>query len=918
MDNPLFADDSSEATTPLSRTSRGVSPSTLHEISLHTRKKLASSQSFNARGNFVHFAPYTIKNAVQLQDLMERPSLRTFLHRSKWYEKASMVRLRGIMKSNAVSMLSLVALVIALFFQDLFAFLAVAGDSEVDLLLTASFAFFVFECAANVISDKTYPFSFFFFMDLLGTLSMIFDISYMLGPDASTPQRLNDAKGGHTDGVIIVRAARAARIGARAGRLSRVAKIMRFFGAGSEEQEQHVKMAKVISNKLSDVLSIRIAFLVICVSVALPSFSMFEYPEMEESMTAWNDFLLDELHASGASVTSDANVALAKELRRFSAFYATSNYGPFMACYRKDSSDSIESFSEELLSCGVDDSFIRLPLVSNFTEPARGAFVTVTGAGSLQLFYDLSQPKRMEALMGMCLILFIIVVMIVFSTILAENISTVALIPLERMLAVVRQRCTQIFKYTNELEENEFSDGEEEDDENEDKQTNEFALLEKAVSKLGAIASISAAPSAVAETTEELTENDLMVSNWISGAAWGHDDTRLTRFFSGSTRKDRSLRQESEDEDLVRNIPIDIMSAIRTPFYDTDKGTPDQKLALTVFLLREHDGAKDALRRLPELKTVVRFATVAQKSYFPNPFHNFSHALDVLHTASVHMDFIQANNFLPSTVQAGLLVASLGHDLGHVGVNNQFLIETSHELALTYNDQSPLENLHCSMLFQILNSDESNIFENLKKDTYMSVRKEMIEAILHTDLTKHNEMVKELNLMYQMNSEAFESAENAVEALDLFKANRAKLVNALLHVADIGNPYKPWELAQKLAYQCMDEFFAQGDKEKELGIPVQMLNDREKVNRANSQIGFIEFMMMPFVEAMVLVFPQLDGIAFHIEKNIVCWAEQWQNEVQPQEDQAEKVWARVDKVASRCSSLLRDSEAKKQRQKNDD
>ena len=29
----------------------------------------------------------------------------------------------------------------------------------------------------------------------------------------------------------------------------------------------------------------------------------------------------------------------------------------------------------------------------------------------------------------------------------------------------------------------------------------------------------------------------------------------------------------------------------------------------------------------------------------------------------------------------------------------------------------------------------------------------------------------------------------------------------------------------------MDEFFAQGDREKELEIPVGMLNDRDKVNR---------------------------------------------------------------------------------------
>ena len=43
-----------------------------------------------------------------------------------------------------------------------------------------------------------------------------------------------------------------------------------------------------------------------------------------------------------------------------------------------------------------------------------------------------------------------------------------------------------------------------------------------------------------------------------------------------------------------------------------------------------------------------------------------------------------------------MLVAALCHDLGHPGVSNKFLVETRHELAMTYNDRSCLENMSCA------------------------------------------------------------------------------------------------------------------------------------------------------------------------------------------------------------------------------
>ena len=56
---------------------------------------------------------------------------------------------------------------------------------------------------------------------------------------------------------------------------------------------------------------------------------------------------------------------------------------------------------------------------------------------------------------------------------------------------------------------------------------------------------------------------------------------------------------------------------------------------------------------------------------------------------------------LPQTEQFSLLIAALAHDVAHPGVNNPFLVDTGHELALRYNDKSPLENMHCSRLFSI-------------------------------------------------------------------------------------------------------------------------------------------------------------------------------------------------------------------------
>merc|ERR1719387_365904 len=139
-----------------------------------------------------------------------------------------------------------------------------------------------------------------------------------------------------------------------------------------------------------------------------------------------------------------------------------------------------------------------------------------------------------------------------------------------------------------------------------------------------------------------------------------------------------------------------------------------------------------------------------------------------------------------------------------------------------------------------------------------------------------------------MNSEAFDAQRAEMEGptpavIEVLQSHAQLALNAILHGSDVGNPMKPWELAHRLAYLCVDEFFAQGDREKAAGIPVQMLNDRDKVNRPNSQVGFIEFVIAPMCEACVHLFPQLNDLADNLGYNISKWSDVWQAESSPEQ-----------------------------------
>ena len=238
-----------------------------------------------------------------------------------------------------------------------------------------------------------------------------------------------------------------------------------------------------------------------------------------------------------------------------------------------------------------------------------------------------------------------------------------------------------------------------------------------------------------------------------------------------------------------------------------------------------------------------------------NPYHTDLHAGDITQSCLVYFKSGKINKIckLNQLSKCALFLSCICHDYKHPGVNNNFLKETRNSLAIKYNDTSILENMHISESFKLtIDHPECNIFSGLDSETYNQLRKEMISCVLYTDMTKHNltiDFMKEIT-----------SNKKSKE-----KDYHQDYMNLLIHSADISNPTKKYHLYYQWAKMVVEEFFQQGDKEKELGLKCSF--DRETTTIYQNQLGFINYIEIPFFNLFVQTFPKLNFLMDNLNNN---------------------------------------------------
>ncbi|KAG8574003.1 hypothetical protein GDO81_008997 [Engystomops pustulosus] len=212
--------------------------------------------------------------------------------------------------------------------------------------------------------------------------------------------------------------------------------------------------------------------------------------------------------------------------------------------------------------------------------------------------------------------------------------------------------------------------------------------------------------------------------------------------------------------------------------------------------------------------------------------------------------------FTDLEILAAVFAAAI-HDVDHPGVSNQFLINTSKWIQRL----SRAENHHLAVPgFKLLQEENCDIFPESTNDRHSQTMRKMVLA---TDMSKHMSLLADLKTMV----ETKKVTSSGVLLLDNY-TDRIQVLRNMVHCADLSNPTKPLELYRQWTDRILEEFFRQGDKERERGMEISPMCDKHTASVEKSQVGFIDYIVHPLWETWAdLVHPDAQDILDTLEDN---------------------------------------------------
>jgi hypothetical protein len=344
-------------------------------------------------------------------------------------------------------------LFLALFMLDIFK-AALAADTHNDGLygtLCAILVIFFLEILVCSAAKPAYVGGFFFWCDVVGTVSLIFDIPWLV-------------PGVDSEGSML-RASRTTRVGARAARVTkmirvlrvvrvvRVVKLLKYFNAfgakNNKDDEEKLPPATRVSNALSEAISKRVAMLVMFLVLVVP---LLQYDALKAvPQRAHLDAFERQLEGGKALLHS--------EVEDFFSFYTEADARPWKLQYggnvaycpqgRRHSGAEAVTFASAVAVAalgGDPDTALASPAD---IFPNKDNNVQLLGncrSGSTCVKVDINTEPRViaSAVLNIILISAVIVCLLGFTMTLQNKVSVIVVRPLERIFLALNDGMSEL------------------------------------------------------------------------------------------------------------------------------------------------------------------------------------------------------------------------------------------------------------------------------------------------------------------------------------------------------------------------------------------------------------------------------------------------------------------------------------------
>ena len=276
-------------------------------------------------------------------------------------------------------------------------------------------------------------------------------------------------------------------------------------------------------------------------------------------------------------------------------------------------------------------------------------------------------------------------------------------------------------------------------------------------------------------------------------------------------------------------------------------------------------------------------------------YHTFTHAMDVMITTHALLSSGGAV-YLTQSDRACLVLAALGHDVLHTGVNNSFLIQTKHPYYQELGENSLQEKRSANYVLTLLDKHRILTIEDEMNEAQckeiLEARNLVEQSILWTDIKRHKEQMEAVslakdNILSMLDKKRKESSTEGIVGARKKDLNdgvtlsnlldpqtRTLMASFILHCADISNPGKEWIKCERWAVLVMNEFFSQGDFQKKLGLKPSMNCDRSTASVPGCQVGFGKYVIH---DLYVLLKETIHDGGGYLLENFISNQEKWKS-----------------------------------------